>query len=977
MTGKQGSERYGSLSRGTAHLAMVTGAVAGVQQSTALAQDAPADGEAEIIVTGSRIGRGEGETASPVQIVTAEAIQESGVTTMGELLQKLPAIGGAAINPAVNNGGGEGASNIELRGLGAERTLILLNGRRFGALGRLTSAIDANSIPVSMIERVEVLKQGAGAIYGSDAIGGVVNFITKTETDGAEVSVDYGESSEGDGERKGASITWGAQDDDGSLMLGFNYNKQDEVSAGDRAFSRNAIYFYGSVFEGGSSRTPRGRYFFDTPSGADLAAAFPGCDGADDGITRNEGAPGTSIGDFRCFTSSGSPNDFYNYQPLNLNLTPQERSSVFALATHDITDEIEMYGEFFYNRTTSGFQIAPLPFDARSDNVVISADNLYNPFGISFGGQEVDGDDELINPNATFRLEALGNRANSVETWQGQITGGLRGSLFDTGWNWDASYGYSRMDQDRENFGYPFKTGFANSLGPSFLNDDGVPTCGVPGAPIAGCVPFNIFNPTDESQIAAIQSITAVFTDKYEYEMQAATLALDGDLFALPAGTVSAAAGFEYRDQSGKFDTDFLTQSTAPLFKDCLLSSDTCTGDSYGQFDVKELYAEIFVPLLSDAPFAQSLNVTFGIRYSDYSTFGDTTNGSVKVEWRPVDSLLVRASYADIFRAPTIYDIYQAPTASAETFTDPCVGLTAQQLIDNPNYALACENVDADGTFAQPNAQIDALQVGSSFSGIELEPEEGEAFTAGFVYQPGAVPGLYLSVDYWDYSLDGLIQQIDVNVAANLCVQSGVAQYCDLINRFGDGTILQLVTPTVNLGSLETNGVDLSAAYAFPSTSVGDFRVRADASYTDQYENTVAGVVTEVAGFYDRQFGNIAKWRFTSSAGWEWNDFTAQVVWRYIDSVKLTDPDGSPFISGGSGEVGPSPDLEIASQSYWDMTVGYTLAKTNTKFQLGINNIFDNQPPILFQNNVTNANTDVETYDTVGQFFFGSVTQKF
>jgi iron complex outermembrane recepter protein len=987
MSSKQDSDRYGALPKGAAQLAMLTGAVAGVQQAPALAQDAAADGDAEIIVTGSRISRLEGDSVTPVKIITAEAIQESGVATMGELLQRLPSIGGAAINPAVNNGGGEGATNIELRGLGAERTLVLLNGRRYGALGRLTSAIDANSIPINMIERVEVLKQGAGAIYGSDAIGGVVNFITKTGTEGVELGVDYGQSSESDGERRGASISWGAENDTSNVMLGFNYNKQDEISAADRAFSRNAIYFYGSVFEGGSSRTPRGRLFLDTPSAAGLSAAFAECspEGNNEGsITRIEGAPGSSLADFRCFATSGADNDFYNFQPENLILTPQERSSVFALASHDINEDIEIYGEFLYNRTTSGFKIAPLPFDARSDNVVISADNIYNPFGIDFGGQAVDINEDPINPNATFRLEALGNRANSVETWQGQITGGLRGALLDTGWSWDASYGYSRMDQDRDNFGYPFKTGFANSLGPSFLDDDGTPRCGTPAAPIAGCVPFNIFNPTDESQLAAIQSITATFTDKYEYEMQSYVLALDGELFDLPAGTVQAATGIEYRDQSASFDTDFLTQSAPPTFKECLLSSDTCTGDSAGNFDVTELYAELFVPILADAPFAKSLNATLGVRYSDYSTFGDTTNGTVKIDWRPVDSLLVRATYADIFRAPTLTDIYQAPSASAETFTDPCTGLTSQQLIDNPNYALACEGVDPDTSFSQPNSQIDALLSGSDLAGIDLKPEEGESFTAGFVYQPEPMPGFSVSIDYWYYSLDGLIDQIEPDLTAQLCVETGQALYCDLINRFGDGSIFILGAPTLNLGDLETNGIDVGVSWDLPSSGFGDFRIQADATWTESYEVTTAGVVTEVAGTYDRQYGNLAKWRVLTSLGWAYEDFTAQVSTRWIESVNLTDPDGSPCISGGCPPgvvppelVGPSPDLEIASQIYWDLTAGYTLEKTNTKFQLGINNLFDNQPPILYQNNVTNANTDVETYDTIGRFFFGSVTQRF
>ncbi len=972
MSSKQDSERNGSLAQRAANLAMLTGAVAGVQQTTAVAQDATAEDANEIIVTGSRIRRLDGETANPVQIVTAAAIKESGVANIGELIQKLPSIGGAATNPSVNNGGGDGASTVELRGLGAERTLVLLNGRRYGAVGNTSSAVDINSIPINMIERVEVLKQGAGAIYGSDAIGGVVNFITKTSMEGAEISVDYGESGESDGERKGVSLSWGANSDTGNLVLGFNYNQQEAISAGDRAFSRNAIYFYGSVFEGGSSRVPTGRVFFDTQTAIDagLDTTFAPCAGST-GVTRSAGTAGASLADFRCFVGSGPGNDTFNYQPFNLILTPQERASVFALGSHKISEDVEMYGEFLYNRTTSGFQIAPLPFDSRSDNTVISADNIYNPFGIDFGGQAVDLAGDVINPNATFRLQALGNRRNEVETWQGQITGGLKGSLFDTGWNWDANIGYGRIDQDRKNSGYLFKTGFQNALGPSFLALDGTPTCGTPAAPIAGCVPVNIFNLNDPAQLAGLATITGASTDSYEFSLKTAALAIDGKIFDLPAGAVQLAAGLQFGDQSAQFDTDFLTQSAGPLYKDCLLSSETCSGDSDGSYDTKEIYAEVLVPILKDAPFAQSLNLTLGVRYSDYSTTGGTTNGTFKVDWKPIDDLLVRVSYADIYRTPTVYDIYQAPTADAATFTDPCVGLTSAAIIDNPNLALACVNVDPDTDFQQANAQVDGLLLGNNFlvGAAPFEPEEGQALTFGFVYEPQFAKGLSLSVDYWDYSIDNVITQVDVNTTAQLCVASGSPQFCGYINRFGDGSILQILEPTINLGSRDTSGVDFGVAYALADTGFGDFRFGIDGTYTDKYDSTVAGIpVIEVAGTYDRQYGNLAEWRTAANVGWEFQNFTAQAIFRHISSIRLTDPDGAP---------GTQPDLKIPHQNYIDLTLGYTLESTDTRFQLGVNNLGNNSPPILFQNNVTNANTDVETYDTIGRFFFGAITQKF
>src|SRR5688572_8859899 len=227
----------------------------------------------EIVVTGSRIRRVESETASPVFIVNREAIETSGVTTMGELLQQIPIVSGAATNTSVNNGGGDGASTVELRGLGEQRTLVLLNGRRMTGIAD-NGAVDVNVFPVNLIERVDVLKEGAGAIYGTDAIGGVVNFITRQDVEGLEFSYDYGVTEESDGARHSFGLAWGVNSDRGNVVIGANYNQQDEISAGDREFSRNAIYLYGSVFAGGSSRTPNGRIRFD--EGSPLHAANGG-----------------------------------------------------------------------------------------------------------------------------------------------------------------------------------------------------------------------------------------------------------------------------------------------------------------------------------------------------------------------------------------------------------------------------------------------------------------------------------------------------------------------------------------------------------------------------------------------------------------------------------------------------------------------------------------------------------------------------
>ena len=257
----------------------------------------------EIVVTGSRIRRVETETASPVFIVNREAIEASGVTTMGELLQQIPTVSGAATNTSVNNGGGDGASTIELRGLGEQRTLVLLNGRRMTGIAD-NGAVDVNLFPVNLIERVDVLKEGAGAIYGTDAIGGVVNFVTREDVEGLELTYDYGVTSESDGKRHSVGIAWGTSGDRGNVVIGANYNQQDQISAGDRDFADEATYFYGSVFAGGSSRTPGGRIRFtdDSPLHANNGGQFA-CDiaGGSWSVTKLPDVDGTGLDDYRCF----------------------------------------------------------------------------------------------------------------------------------------------------------------------------------------------------------------------------------------------------------------------------------------------------------------------------------------------------------------------------------------------------------------------------------------------------------------------------------------------------------------------------------------------------------------------------------------------------------------------------------------------------------------------------------------------------
>ena len=941
------------------HLALLSSAtaVASVYAPLAVSQEST-ETLSEIVVTGSRIRRVDAETASPVFIVNRDAIEASGVTTMGELMQQIPVVSGAATNTSVNNGGGDGAATVELRGLGEERTLVLLNGHRMTGIAD-NGAVDINMIPVNMIERVDVLKEGAGAVYGTDAIGGVVNFITRKDIDGLELTYDYGVTEESDGTRHSVGIAWGTSGERGDIVFGANFNQQDPVFAGDRDFADEALYLYGSVFAGGSSRTPNGRSRFTdaSPLHADNGGQFD-CEiaGGSWSVTKLPGVDGTSVDDYRCW----SGDDAYNYQPLNLLVTPQERTSLFTSTNYNVTEEIQMYADLLHNYTTSNSQLAELPFDSRDDDVVIPVNNFYNPFGQAFGG--LDG----VNTDAEWRMQALGTRRSKFTTTADQINLGFRGPIMDSSWTWDVGAGYSRADQHRLIEGYLVSAKLKDAFGPSFLDPvSGEVVCGVPGAIIAGCVPINIFDPNNPNQAAALDTIAASYNQNEYSAVRSYGVNVTGDAFTMPAGALQLALGAGYDDYFFRFDTDALTDAQPPDFLTCGLAQETCSTDTRGDYNVSSVYLEALVPILKDLPGATALNLILGSRYSDFSTFGSTTDSSAKIEWRPIGDLLIRASWSEVFRSPQVGDLFGGALADAPTFNDPCVGLTAAQVAANPNYNLACENVVADGTFQQPNGQVTGLLSGNP----NLEPETGDVVNVGFVFQPRALDGFSASFDYWQYELDDVITPVDVNTTAEICVESGDPVFCGLIDRLPDGSIRVIRQPTLNFGTLETSGYDVGLRYALNDTAAGSFQFGIDATFIDKYDSTPCDTcdTTEVAGTFDRQFGNYAEWRGMANVGWNFEPFSANLSARYVGDLVLHDPDAAP---------GVQPDLKIPESVYLDLTLGYTF-KENLEINLGMDNITDEKPPILYQNNVINANTDVSTYDVVGPFYRASLKYTF
>ncbi|HEX6834253.1 MAG TPA: TonB-dependent receptor, partial [Rudaea sp.] len=690
-----------------------TGVVGTAYAQTSGTNDQKSQSLETIVVTGSNIRRVDIETANPVVTIDRAQIQASGKVNIGDLVQDLPSIAGNAMNPQVNNGGG-GFAGVSLRGLGSNRTLLLVNGHRIPF-----QLQDLNLLPVSIVERVEVLNDGASAVYGSDAIGGVVNIITRTNYQGAEFGADWGQADKDDGTRKAVHAIFGQTTDKGSIVFGLQYDKQDPVSAANRDFSKNAQYIYNYKINthAGSSRTPGGRFFL--PKGSPAATAL-GCTSVT--ISGNQLPSIThppQQSDFRCYNGN---NDGFNFQAVgNYDLIPNERTGVFLLGNYKLTDNVEAYMELLYHKMVAHTQLAPYPFDLVGNNLIVPADQYYNPFGVTFGNNGA-------SSTIALRLSSIGNRGSKLAVTTELGNAGLKGQIGESSWNWDAHVSYGKFTSEQQLLNYIN----ISAIAPDF---------GCTTAPGAGnCTPIDIFNQSDPNTTAILNSakINPFLTGMYQ--MKSGEASVNGPLpFSLPAGDIQLAVGADYRKEylDNKVDPLInITYDTDPAGNPLLLCpgpGSVCGSPAVGGFNVKEAYAELLIPVLKDVPFARSLNVDLGDRWSKYSNFGSTSNWKAAIEWRPIDDLLIRGTVSKVFRAPTPTNLFAGPAQDAPTATDPCAGQSGV----SSNAACKGYNVPP-----QVFSQLTGFVMGSQFAASHglstavLQPEFGKSFDYGFVYDP-------------------------------------------------------------------------------------------------------------------------------------------------------------------------------------------------------------------------------------------------
>lgn len=945
------------------HYALAAGVASGVGASgVAFAQDEDVAELERVQVTGSRIKRTDIEGPNPVFIMQREDIEKTGLVTVGEILENLP-IAGSGLNTNFNNGG-NGAILLDLRNLGSARLLVLVNGRRWVTVPT-TSSVDLQTIPTAIIERIEVLKDGASAIYGSDAIAGVVNIITRTDFTGAQANVYYGEWDEGDGETTQADFSIGQSGERGSVFMSASYVDQKPIFAGDRDISKEPVVNTGNRF--GSSGTPQGRFFFYEEDGTFRDITLPFGETFPGGASRDQ------------FVPWNAANDAYNFAPDNYLLTPSERTNLFVSGRYDVTDNISFFSEGVYNKRESSQVLAATPLFlgvfGGNPQITVDADHPFNPFGVQLGGP--DGSPFLIGR----RFLEGDNRIFSQNVHTYSFTGGFEGTFetLNRFWDWETYYSYQRTDDERLTEGLINLQRVNQSLDADCVDDPGVPCLNLWGG-----APRDLASNVREQGTGTITREMADFLlftahDAFFAERNIYAANLTGSLFDLPAGPLGIAVGYEYRREKGADTPDPLIAAG--------ITSGNARQPTAGSFSVDEVYVEFAVPILSDVPGAEILEASLAARHSDYSTFGSTTNTKVGLRWQPYRDLLIRGTWAESFRAPTIDNMFAGQGDSFPTILDPCSDMLAQagggvvggrdnaqpqNVIDN----CIADGVPADGSYRQVNSQI-RITVGGS---PNVGPEEAESITFGVVFSPGFVDGLDVTVDYYDFEIDQSIATIGAQTILNGCYIGENQQLCSLISRSAGGIVDDLLNVDTNIGGTETKGVDFGVSYSFPETPVGFFEVQWDSTYVQEYKDFVAnaeGGLDEI-NRVGVNFGDFAlpRWKSNLYLDWSFADWSAVYTLRYIHHQDEVCP-ATLVPLGVCDDVdnpeGPRNHLE--SVAYHDAQVSYHYQPWDTRFTLGGRNLFDKEPPWSHQ---AFANSyDPTTYDVPGRFWYARVTTNF
>lgn len=945
-------------------------------------------------VTGSRIKRTSVETAQPVTIITQAQIKATGLVTVGQILQELTS-SGSALNTFANSGGnnsytGGGQTLVDLRGLGSKRVLVLVDGQRW--VTSLDGTVDLNTVPASIIDHIEVLQDGASAVYGSDAISGVVNIITIKNFTGVEahayMSVNTGHGHT-DGKTKTFDFTTGTGNNHSHIVLSVYDTKDDgiwETQVPPLNFNPNRIpgTDYGYT---GSSALPQGRFVFIPPTDSTpndpnngpaastgLTSAqcptanfgstsspeyYPNCD-----LTLPFGSKGGSPSDYVPFL----PQDhFDNYAPYNYLRTPDERFGVYTAGHYNLADNLTLTGTVLYSHRESQQQAAPTPLFFASSSIAtdIAANNKYNPFGFNLNTNQAIGPG-LLELLARRTIE-FGPRTYNENENTYYFKGGANGYFDVSGseWDWDMDYIFSKDSEVDTNYG-------SENINNVRIAEGFPDAC----AAVPFCTPINLFggqaNPMTPAQLKYIG-----YTQQNQFENNQRIYNADitnSDLVNLPAGPLGFAAGYQYLEHDGFFQPD----SVAALGYDSF-NPKVPVPATQGRLSETAAYAETDIPLLANLPMAKEMDLDLATRHTKYSGFKSNTSRAA-LKWQPTSNWLLRGSWSQGFRAPSLSELFAGVSNFSASLNDPCLNwattstasATVKQRCEHGFMGIA--PVPASYTTAgtgNAGGSVNVLTSGNP----NLTPETSISRTVGFVYSPSALPGFNLSMDYYKIEISNTMQIVGSQQIADGCYSRGNAADCSRIVRTSTGNIKSLNDAVTNIGGTLTKGVDINADYAFPVTSIGQFTAALNATFVQTFEqfvpNANGGVtVTSLAGRQLNLGGNVypdamPRWRAKASLTWTSGNWTALWDMRFVSSLQeacSSSEDNTPYSLTNTGQCS-NPNHTDNSLStnrmpntvYNDAQVKYDYDPAKMSFTFGVKNLFNKFPgnnPLGFESSL-------------------------
>ncbi|MEA1649546.1 TonB-dependent receptor [Nitrospirillum sp. BR 11164] len=943
----------------------------------------------EIVITGSRIARSVTTEAAPIQVISAEDIASRGVINVQDVLLQNPTFGSPTFSRSNSNFdiANSGIATIDLRNLGEDRTLVLVNGRRFVAGEPGSTAVDLNSIPTALIDHIEVLTDGASAIYGSDAIAGVVNIMMKKDFEGVAVDARYGISNHSDSITKDGTLTMGGKiGSRGHAVAYFGYSEEgavysrnragtavDQESTGvldgelDHAFEVTRPYL--------SSYAPQGKF----TAGKSTYTYLPN---------------GTLVTGFYTNGNSalGRQPDGFNRSAYRTIAIPTTRYTGAANADYELTDWVKAFTEINYAQTHTQSRLEPFPLASnqiftdpsalgqwdvqyRDANGVIRNNPLV-PAAILASAKDSNGDG-LKDIQFTKRLSDIDNRGSKNDRQTFRAVLGLEGTIpkIETlvptfsNFKWDASYNYGQTTQSQVSTGQVNILNFANALDVEQLAN-GTIQCRNASARAAGCAPLNLFGFNSMSKAAA-DYVRADQTLNAKVTQKVAQGNISGDVFQLPAGPLGIAIGVEHRVETSASDNDVLTQQG--------LNGGNKAPNVEGSYHVTEEYAEANIPLLKDLPLIHSLSIDMSDRMASYSSVGDINSWRAGGEYVPVSDLHFRGHYSVSVRAPHVNELYDPGTQTFPTgLVDPCSGITAS---GGGTLGANCRSIpsilariNSQGSFTPTQAELQGVS-GFNSGNPNLGAERSKNISAGAAYSPSFIPNLSLTADYFGIVVDNAVESVPRQFALDQCYRTGdghSGQFCGLITRDQNGALQYINSNLQNVGQLVTSGIDITAAYNYDLDKLG---LAGTAGVHASYTMLFQGYTVPLPGADHDQFaGEIgaSRHRATVDLTYSWENLNFDWTVRYIGPARFDDQ----FLKSYDWPL----TTGIGAKIYNDVQVSYALFDRTVELYAGAHNLLDVAPPPVYSGlpgDVTGTETAAGTYDVIGRFVYGGVRVKF